>query len=435
MQIEDANDKSRGKSLLDRAARVIAPCVYGSPYGRVGNPIEPVGTPQFFARAKGARLWDVDGREYIDFVCGLGPNLLGYCDPRIEAAAQRQRALGDTMSGAAPVMVELAESLLKTISHADWVLFAKNGVDVTSAALRIARAQTGKRRVLVATGSYHGAHSWCTPVTVGVLPEERAHRAEYRYNDVASLESAVHDAGDDLAAIFATGFKHDTFTVEELPRTEYARRCRELCDRTGALLIVDDVRAGFRLARDCSWALVGVNPDLSCWSKAIANGYALSALLGSKRASDGAAQALVSGTFWLQAVPMAASLATLEVIRETNYLEHTVELGQMLRSGLDERAATHGFELSQSGPVQMPLIQFEQDPDFRFVMAFASAMISRGIYILPHHNMFLCAAMTKDDITQTIEVANDVFVDMAKHRSKIEVHPGLADALKRMTGR
>jgi glutamate-1-semialdehyde 2,1-aminomutase len=426
MQTEDGYDKSLWKSLLDRAAKVIAPCVYGSPFGRIGNPIEPVGTPQFFARAKGARLWDVNGREYIDF--------LGYGDSRIEAAAQRQRALGDTMSGAAPVMVELAESLLKTISHADWVLFAKNGVDVISAALRIARAQTGKRRVLVAAGSYHGAHAWCTPVTTGVLPEERAHRAEYRYNDVASLESAVSDAGDDLAAIFATAFKHRGFTDQELPRPEYARRCRELCDRTGALLVIDDIRAGFRLARDCSWTLVGVKPDLSCWSKAIANGYALSALLGSKRASDGAAKALLSGTYWLQAVPMAASLATLEVIRETNYLEHIVDLGQMLRAGLDERAVAHGFELNQSGPVQMPVIQFKQDQDFRFVMAFASAMIQRGVYILPHHNLFLCAAMTKDDIAQTVDVANDVFADMAKRRSKIEVHPGIMD-LNRVTAR
>lgn len=435
MQTEDGYEKCLGSTLLDRAARVIAPCVYGSPFGRVANPVEPVGAPQFFARAKGARLWDVDGREYIDFVCGLGPNLLGYGNPRVEAAAQRQRALGDTMSGAAPVMVELAECLVKTVSHADWALFAKNGVDVTSAALRIARAHSGKRRVLVASGSYHGAHAWCTPVTAGVLAEERAHRAEYRYNDVASLEAAVSDAGDDLAAIIATAFKHDTFTEEELPRTDYARRCRELCDRTGALLIVDDVRAGFRLARDCSWALVGVKPDLSCWSKAIANGYALSALLGSKRASAGAAKVFLSGTYWLQAVPMAASLATLEVIRETHYLEHTVELGQMLRCGLDERAVAHGFELKQSGPVQMPLILFKQDPDFRFLMAFASAMISRGVYILPHHNMFFCAAMTKDDIAQTIEVANDVFVDMAKRRSTIEAHPRVREFLNNMTAR
>src|SRR5690348_15794554 len=120
------------EALERRAARVLAPCAYGSPFGRVQNPIMPVGTPSFFARARGARLWDVDGREYIDYICALGPNLLGYGDERVEAAAQTQRSLSDTMSGAAPVMVELAERLVGMISHADWALFAKNGVDVIS---------------------------------------------------------------------------------------------------------------------------------------------------------------------------------------------------------------------------------------------------------------------------------------------------------------
>lgn len=435
MQAEDVSFRSPGNSLLDRAARVIAPCAYGSPFARVGNPLMPTGTPQFFARAKGARLWDAAGREYIDLLCGYGANLFGYDEPRIEAAAQRQRALGDTMSGPAPIMVDLAERFVNTISHADWVLFAKNGVDVISAALRIARAHTGKRRVLVAAGSYHGTHAWCTPVTAGVLPEERAHRSEYRYNDITSLETAVSDAGDDVAAIFATAFKHDMLTDQALPRPEYARRCRELCDRTGALLVVDDIRAGFRLTRDCSWELVGVKPDLSCWSKAIANGYPLSALLGSKQTRNGAAKVYVSGTYWVQAVPMAASLATLDLIRDTSYLEHTVNLGQMLRSGLDERGKAHGFELSQTGPVQMPMIQFKDDPDFRFAMAFASAMILRGVYILPYHNLFVCAAMTKDDIAQTIDVANDVLADMAERRSKIEPHPGLMEVVNGRKGR
>jgi glutamate-1-semialdehyde 2,1-aminomutase len=380
----------------------------------------PVGTPQYFARAKGARLWDVDGREYIDFLCALGPNLFGYGDPRIEAAAQQQRELGDTMTGPGPVMVELAEVLVGMVSHASWALFAKNGVDVTSAALRIARAHTGKRHILVASGSYHGTHAWCVPDVAGVLPDERAYRTEYRYNDIASLEAAVAEAGDDLAAIFATAFKHDAFADQELPRPDYARRCRELCDHTSALLVVDDIRAGFRLARDCSWALVDVKPDLSCWSKAIANGYALSALLGSDHVREGAAKVCLSGTYWLQAVPMAASLATLELIRETNYLEHTVELGQMMRLALDERAKAHGFDLKQTGPVQMPMIQFKQDSDFRFAMAFASGMILRGVYMVPYHNLFLCSAMTQGDIIRTVEVANDVFADMAKHRSSIE---------------
>lgn len=431
MVTDSPRDVSIGAALQQRAARVIAPCVYGSPVGRVANPIMPMGTPTFFARAKGARLWDVDGQEYIDYLCALGPNLFGYGDPHVEAAAQRQRELGDTMVGPAPVMIDLAEKLVDTVSHADWAMFAKNGADVTSGALRIARAHTGKRYVLVATDSYHGTHAWCVPVVTGVLPEERAFRIEYRYNDIASLEAAVATAGNDLAAIFATAHKHDNFTDQEVPAAAYAHRCREICDKTGALLVVDDVRSGFRLARNCSWSLVGVEPDLSCWSKAIANGYALSALLGSDRARGGAAKVWLSGTYWMQAVPMAAAAATLELITSTDYLERTVALGQALRSGLDEAADANGFVLNQTGPVQMPMIQFKADPDLRLAMAFASRMIRKGIYLIPHHNLFICAALTMNDVGQTLDIASTVFADIARQDAEIEPHPEVVKLLHR----
>jgi glutamate-1-semialdehyde 2,1-aminomutase len=399
--------------------------------GRSGSPVLPSGAPHFFARAKGAFIWDIDGRQYLDFLCGLGPNLLGYGHPFVEEAAARQRALGDTMTGPTPLMVDLGERLVETISHADWVIYAKNGVDVTSAALRIARAQTERRGILVATGSYHGAHAWCLPRTPGVLPQDHAHRTEYRYNDIESLDVAAKAVGDDLAAIFATAFRHDLFAAQEPPDPRYARRCREICDRTGALLIVDDIRAGFRIARDCSWETVGVRPDLSCWSKAIANGYPLSVLVGSKNTRTGASRALLSGTYWIQAVPMAASLATLQVIRESDYLERMVKLGDMLRSGLSERAKAHGFEMKQTGPVQMPMIQLDHDPDFRYSMAFASGMIGCGIYMVPYHNLFLCAAMTANDIDRTIDAGDRVLADLSARRSEIQPH---STVLQLLTG-
>jgi glutamate-1-semialdehyde 2,1-aminomutase len=134
----------------------------------------------------------------------------------------------------------------------------------------------------------------------------------------------------------------------------------------------------------------------------------------------------VAATYWAQAVPMAAALATLEVIRETNYLEHTIALGQLLRDGLHERAAAHGFELSQTGPVQMPTILFKDDPDLRLDMAFTAAMMQRGIYFHAFQNVFICAAMTKEDIAQTIGVADDAFRDLAGRRFKILPHPLVA---------
>jgi glutamate-1-semialdehyde 2,1-aminomutase len=229
------------------------------------------------------------------------------------------------------------------------------------------------------------------------------------YNDLASLEAAVAQAGDDLAAVFAAPMKHDAFTDQALPDPAYARRARELCDATGALLVVDDVRAGLRVARDCSWSVVGVQPDLSSWGKCFANGHPISALLGSNKAKRAASQIFTTGSFWYQAAPMAAALETLARVRDTDYLEHIEGLGTRLRDGLAERAAAAGIGLRQTGPVTMPLFLFDDDPDMRRGFKWTSEMLRRGVYVHPWHNMFLCAAMTTDDIDQALDAAEDSF--------------------------
>ena len=229
------------------------------------------------------------------------------------------------------------------------------------------------------------------------------------YNSVESLEAAVREAGDDLAAVFASPIKHDTFVDQEDLNPAYARRARELCDETGALLIVDDVRAGLRLARDCSWSRVGVLPDLSSWGKSIANGHPISALLGADTARAAAASIYVTGSFWFSAAPMAASLATLKLVRETDYLERTQVLGDRLRSGLDEAASRHGFSLRQTGPSVMPLIMFDDDPGLGKGYLWNDALMKRGVYFHPWHNMFICAAMTENDIDEALQASDDAF--------------------------
>jgi glutamate-1-semialdehyde 2,1-aminomutase len=186
-----------------------------------------------------------------------------------------------------------------------------------------------------------------------------------------------------------------------------------LADRAGALLIVDDVRCGFRLARDCSWVRLGVAPDLSCWGKAVANGHPLSFLAGNDRTREGAARIYVTGSFWFAAAPMAAALATLERIEGSDYLERLEAMGAQLRAGLDKRARRHGIGIRQTGPVQMPQILFEADPDFTRGFAFAEAMLARGIYVHPWHNMFLNAAMTPADIETVLDAADAALAGIA----------------------
>lgn len=404
----------------DRALRARAEAVIpGGMYGHQSTALLPDDYPQFFQRGEGAHLWDVDGRRYLDLMCAYGPNLFGYANPEIDAAYVRQLGLGDTLTGPTELMVELAEALTGMVSHADWAVFCKNGTDATSAALTIARAHTKRRVVIRAKGAYHGAAAWCTPRPAGVIETDRAHQLFCDYNDVGSLEAAVAEAGDDLACIFAAPFRHDAFVDQAEPDPAYARRARELCDERGALLVVDDVRAGFRLARDCSWARIGVQPDLSTWGKCVANGHALSVLLGSDNARAAAAAVYVTGSFWYQAAPMAAALETLRLIRETDYLERITALGERLRAGLDERARAAGFGFRQTGPVTLPLFLFDDDPDLRKGFCFASAMLERGVYVHPWHNMFLCAAMTDADIDAALDAAEGAFAELKRQAAAL----------------
>ena len=412
---------SRDRTLRERAAQVIPNGMYGHQSVR----LLPDCYPQFFSKARGARLWDAEGNEYLDFMCGYGPNLLGYAHEKIDAAAACQQALGDAMTGPAPLMVELAETFVSMVEHADWAIFCKNGTDATTMAMMTARAHAKKRKILVAKGAYHGAAPWCTPVPTGTVTDDRAHIITYVYNDVESLDAAVIAAGNDLAGIFASPFKHDAFVAQQMPDPDYARRARAICDERDALLIVDDVRAGFRLARDCGWSLVGVKPDLSCWGKGIANGYPLSALLGSEKARAAAGSLYVTGSFWFAAVAMAASLATLAELRTTDYLEHIERLAQGLRNGLEGLSRQHGIAVRQSGPAQMPLFLFDDDPDFRLGYAWSAEMVKRGIYVHPWHNMFFCAAMTENDIAQTLEAADESFGAIKSGQASLMPHPAL----------
>lgn len=399
---------SRDSALIERARRVIPNGMWGHMATRAIAP----GYPQFFSRADGCRVWDADGNEYIDFMCAWGPNVLGYRHPTVEAAVMKQLREVDSGNGPTETLIELAETLTDTLDHADWCLFQKNGTDATTACVTIARAGTGRRKVIMAKGAYHGAVPWCSPSVVGVTAEDRAHLMTFEWGDVASLDTAVAEAGDDLAAIILTAFRHDVGRDQEMATTDFLKAARAHCDRTGAMLICDDVRAGFRLDVRGSWAAQGVKPDLAAYSKAIANGWPLAAIAGSDRAREGAEKIFSTGSFWYGAAAMAAGLATIRILRDTDALAHTVVMGERLRSGLDQVAARHGFRLRQTGPVQMPMVLVEGDQDLRIGNALCLAALRHGVYLHPKHNMFLCAAHGPAEIDRAIEGVDAAFTEI-----------------------
>jgi glutamate-1-semialdehyde 2,1-aminomutase len=397
------------QQLRERASKVI-------PGGMYGHQAAPgAAYPQFMRGGRGARIWDVDGNEYVDLMCSYGPVVLGHQHPRVEAAAAEQAARGDCQNGPGPVMVDLAELMVRTVRHADWAIFAKNGTDATTMCVTIARAQTGRSKILVARGAYHGSAPWCTPRPAGTTPEDRANLGYYTYNDLASVQSAAAEAGHDLAGILVSPFKHDAGYDQELVDPEFARGLRALCDATGAALILDDVRCGFRLHLGSSWEPVGVDPDLSAWSKAIANGRALAAVLGNDAFRRGATDIFVTGSFWFSAVPMAAAVATIDTLRDEKAVENMRRMGTRLRDGIVDQARSWDLAVRYTGPPAMPYLTFAGDEDHELAGVFAAQALRGGAYLHPRHNWFVSAAMTGDDLALALEATDQAFAAVRKH--------------------
>jgi glutamate-1-semialdehyde 2,1-aminomutase len=405
MSVTIAHPLTHDAALRQRARAVIP----GGMYGHQNAGSLPASFPQYLERGEGCHIWDADGNEYIDFMCSFGPIVLGHRHPVVDAAAARQQALADCQNGPSERIVELAELMVDTVEHADWAIFAKNGTDATTVCVTIARSGTGRKKVLVASGAYHGAAPWCTPNVIGTTDADRAHLISYRYNDLASVEAAAAEAGDDLAAIVVSPFRHDARFDQELVDPEFARGLRRLCDARDAALILDDVRCGFRLSLAGSWAPLGVQPDLSAWSKAIANGYALGAILGNDRFRDGAKRIFTTGSFWFAAVSMAAAVATIETMRDIDAVAIMTAAGQRLRDGLAAQAASHGVAINQTGPVQMPFLTFAGDENFAMANVFTGEAAARGVYLHPWHNWFMSAAHTPDDVDTALLVTDDAF--------------------------
>jgi glutamate-1-semialdehyde 2,1-aminomutase len=405
MTATSAHARTTDAALRARAAAVIPGGMYGH-QSAAGLPPE---FPQFMARGAGARVWDVDGREYVDLMCSYGPVVLGHRHPKVEAAAEAQRREADCQNAPSPRMVELAEALTATVAHADWAMFAKNGTDATTLALTIARAATGRRKILAARGSYHGSAPWCTPRPGGVTAADRANMGYFTYNDLASAQQAADTAAGDLAGVIVTPFRHDIGQDQELARPEFAQGLRALCDRTGAALILDDVRCGFRLHLGSSWEPLGVAPDLSAWSKAIANVYALAAVLGGDAFRTGATEVFATGSFWFSAVSMAAGLATLAALAEEDAVATMAARGQALRDGLAEQAARHELAIRQTGPPQMPFLTFAGDRDFALANTFAAEAARRGAFLHPRHNWFVSAATTPADLDLVLDATGHAF--------------------------
>jgi glutamate-1-semialdehyde 2,1-aminomutase len=402
----------QSEALFARALRVVPGGIYGHQSPRM---LVPGAYPYFFARGDGARIWDVDGNEYLDLMCSYGPIVLGHNHPGVDEAARRQAAAGRCFNGPGAVWVELAERLVDLTPWADWAVFAKNGSDVCTWATQVARAATGRQIVLAAQGAYHGTHPWCSPVSAGVTPGDRAHVARFRWNDLPSVDTALEQHAGDVAALIVTPFRHDAFHDQEMAEPGFLEGLRARCDRLGAVLILDDVRAGFRLDLRGSGEAVGLQPDLSCYCKALGNGYPIAAAVGRDALRGPAEKVFFTGSYWTGPVEMAAALACLAELEASDAIGQMSRRGSRLREGLEQQAAAHGLAVRYSGPPTIPFMTFVADAgSFERSRLFAAACAARGVYLHPHHNWFLSAALGDADLGRVLDVTDLALREVAR---------------------
>ena len=400
------HDYSGGRALFERANRVI-------PNGISGhfNPAvqKPLGTYPYFVRSgKGARFRDVDGNEYIDFMCAYGPMILGYGNPAVDAAFEAQMKQADTCSLASPVMVELAEYLVELIPAADWATFAKNGADATNMAVLIARAATGRRRLIAIEGGYHGSSPWMQSTEGGgVGPADHENVTRIPWNDIAALRRVLDEHEGEVAAFIASPYHHPVFRDNELPAEGYWRKAHGLLKKHGVVSICDDVRAGFRIDMRGSNEYFGYRPDLICYCKAIANGYPISAVVGADALKDAAGRIFQTGSFWFSAGPMAAALACLKELARIDAPARILEIGRKFTDGLTGIAAAQGLVLKVTGMPSMPYLRLEHEAGIEFHQKLCGECARRGLFMASHHNLFVSAAHSGEDLERAFAIFDE----------------------------
>jgi glutamate-1-semialdehyde 2,1-aminomutase len=367
--------------------------------------------PTYVARAEGAHVWDVDGNRYVDFPMALGPVILGHADPRVNAAIAAQLPDGITYTLPHPIEIEVAERVVERVPGADRVRFAKSGSDATSAAMRLARAVTGRDHVLV--GGYHGWHDWYIATTtrdIGVPRAVRELTGSFAYGDLDSLDAALAAQGGDTAAVILEP------SGATRPPAGYLEAVQERVRAAGALLVFDEIITGFRLGPGGAQERYGVIADLACFGKALGNGMPISAIAGRADLMDVLEDVFFSGTHGGEALSLAAARATLDALDADAYAALESK-GARLRAAVEASIARHGVEdwvvidgedVRTVVQVREPSATAEGLPARSLVQ---QELAKRGV--LFNGNNFICLAHSDEDLDQAADAYDAALARLA----------------------
>lgn len=363
----------------------------------------------YVKRGRGARIVDLDDNVYVDYRMGYGPGILGYADPRVDAAAREGMEVGGVFALSTERELALAERIAKMVPAAELVRYSNSGTEAVMAGLRLARAYTGRDDYVILEGSYHGlfdAAMWFTPMdkwsrigdpevfpySEGVPLGTRAYAHFVQANDVNQLEDVVKRHADRVACLLIEPIMGNCLGIAAEPA--YLRAARALCDRYGVVLLIDEVKTGFRVARGGVQELYGVDADLCTFAKALGNGYPISVLAGRERIMRKLGRGVAhGGTYTAHSVSLAAAEKTLEILDETDALERVADYGTRLRAGMHEVLVARGIAHSFVGHPSMSGLYFAREPprnyrdwkgsDYTFYDAMAKVLHDHGVLCEP----------------------------------------------------
>jgi len=416
----------RSEALFEEAKRLIP--------GGVNSPVRAFrgvgGTPRFIARGAGSRVWDVDGNSYIDYVASWGPLILGHAHPSVVEAVQGAVKEGTSFGAPTEREVELARLVVEAIPSVEMVRFVNSGTEATMSALRLARAFTGREKIVKFDGGYHGHADGLlanmgsggltlgVPASPGVPAATAAGTLSARYNDLASVEALFAANGDDIAAVIVEPVAGNMGVVP--PRPGFLEGLRAITRRHGALLIFDEVITGFRVAYGGAQTLYGVQPDLTCLGKIVGGGLPVGAYGGRREIMERVSPTgpvYQAGTLSGNPIAMAAGIATLRALQQPGVYDDLERKAARLQQGLKEAAAEAGVPATVNRVGSM-LTAFFVDVDVedyesakradtaRYA-AFFHAMLAEGVYLAPSQfeAAFVSTAHTDEDIERTVLAA------------------------------
>ncbi len=419
---------THNQDLVERAQRFIP--------GGVNSNNRALPWPVVWVEARGAYVKDADGKSYLDYHAAFGPPLLGHNHPKVNAAVRAALEKVDLIgAGVTEMEIQLAEKINQHVPSAEKVLLANSGSEATYAALRLARAVTGRQKIIKFQGTYHGWHDAVLmnvisapdiigkkdPLSLGMSPQVVENTLVLPFNDVDALTRTFQQRGEEIAGVILEMIPHNIGCV--MPRPEFLRALRELTRQHGSVLIFDEVITGFRHGLGGYQKIAGVTPDLTTFAKAMANGYPIAALVGKAEYMDRCAPGggvFFAGTYNGHPIGVAAALATIAELEDGSVHKHCFTLAERLQKGLQEIADELEIKMKVvafgsvvvpyflDGPIEnyTDLLQNDNARD----TAFRKAMCERGIFMLPTalKRNHISAAHTQADIDRTLEAALEV---------------------------